>query len=106
MLLGSGEFGKLVLEFEQFTYKTNPTPKHCPSNWFCFPQYGLNSAFMGCFVYVIFGSIKEVSIGPTSLMALLTYEYTQNLSPDFVVLLCFLVGCVEFLMGFLRLGEY
>uniref|UniRef100_A0A1B6E3L6 STAS domain-containing protein n=2 Tax=Clastoptera arizonana TaxID=38151 RepID=A0A1B6E3L6_9HEMI len=68
------------------------------------PQYGLYSAFMGCFVYVIFGSIKEVSIGPTSLMSLLTYEYTRNLTPDFVVVMCFLVGCVEFLMGFFRLG--
>jgi sodium-independent sulfate anion transporter 11 len=60
---------------------------------------------MGCFVYVLFGNIKEVSIGPTSLMALLTAEYTGHLSPDFVVALCFYVGCVEFLMGVLKLGE-
>ncbi|XP_054284171.1 sodium-independent sulfate anion transporter-like [Macrosteles quadrilineatus] len=68
------------------------------------PQYGLNSAFMGCFVYVLFGTIKEVSIGPTSLMALLTAEYTGHLTPQFVVALCFYVGCVEFLMGVLKLG--
>uniref|UniRef100_A0A1B6HCB9 STAS domain-containing protein n=1 Tax=Homalodisca liturata TaxID=320908 RepID=A0A1B6HCB9_9HEMI len=59
---------------------------------------------MGCFVYIVFGTIKEVSIGPTSLMALLTAEYTSHLSPDFVVALCFFVGFVEFLMGVLKLG--
>ena len=27
------------------------------------PQYGLYSAFMGCFVYCIFGSCKDITIG-------------------------------------------
>lgn len=27
------------------------------------PQYGLYSAFMGCFVYLLFGSCKDVTIG-------------------------------------------
>lgn len=69
-------------------------------------QIGLNSAFVGCFVYVIFGTIKEVSIGPTSLMAFLTAEYTRNLSTDFVVALCFFVGCCELLMGIFKLGKF
>lgn len=68
------------------------------------PQYGLNSAFMGCLVYVFFGTIKEVVIGPSSLMALLTYQFTHNLNVDFVVLLCFLCGIVELIMGFFHLG--
>ncbi|XP_076622162.1 sodium-independent sulfate anion transporter [Colletes latitarsis] len=67
-------------------------------------QYGLYSCFMGAFIYLIFGSIKEVSIGPTSLMSLLTLEYTRNMPVDFIVLFTFLVGCVELLMGVLRLG--
>ncbi|KYQ56537.1 Sodium-independent sulfate anion transporter [Trachymyrmex zeteki] len=65
------------------------------------PQYGLYSCFVGGFLYVILGTIKEVSIGPSSLMALLTLQYTRNMPQDFVILLCFLAGCVEFLMGFL-----
>ncbi|KAG8231476.1 hypothetical protein J437_LFUL000193 [Ladona fulva] len=68
------------------------------------PEYGLYSSFMGTLIYVIFGTVKEVSIGPTSLMALLTFEFTRDLPIDFVVLLTFLSGCVELLFGILRLG--
>ncbi|XP_029176003.1 sodium-independent sulfate anion transporter-like [Nylanderia fulva] len=67
-------------------------------------QYGLYSCFVGGFLYIFFGTIKEVSIGPSSLMALVTLQYTRDLPIDFVVLLCFLAGCVEFLMGMLNLG--
>ncbi|XP_020280914.1 sodium-independent sulfate anion transporter-like isoform X2 [Pseudomyrmex gracilis] len=67
-------------------------------------QYGLYSCFVGGFVYVFFGTIREVSIGPSSLMALITLQYTRDMPVDFVVLLCFLAGCVEFLMGVLHLG--
>lgn len=69
------------------------------------PQYGLYTAFMGSFAYVFFGTIKEASIGPTSLMALLVFSYTADKPMDYVILLCFLCGCVEFLMGVLRLGN-
>lgn len=68
------------------------------------PQFGLYSAFFGSFLYVIFGTIKEVSIGPTAVMSLLTYEFTHGLAIDYMVLLTFLVGCVELVMGFLHLG--
>ncbi|KAH0945080.1 hypothetical protein HN011_004172 [Eciton burchellii] len=67
-------------------------------------QYGLYSCFMGGFLYIIFGTIKEVSIGPSSLMALITLQYTRGMPLDFMVLLCFLVGCIELLMGILNLG--
>ncbi|XP_063917419.1 sodium-independent sulfate anion transporter [Zophobas morio] len=67
-------------------------------------QYGLYTAFIGSFTYVFFGTIKEVSIGPTSLMALLTFSYTEDLPVEYVILLTFLCGCVEFLMGVLKLG--
>ncbi|CAD1473052.1 unnamed protein product [Heterotrigona itama] len=65
-------------------------------------QYGLYTCLMGSFLYIFFGTIKEVSIGPSSLMSLLTFEYTRNMPADFVVLLCFLAGCMELLMGLLR----
>lgn len=68
------------------------------------PQYGLYTAFMGSFAYVFFGTIKEASIGPTSLMALLVYSYTEGKPLEYVILLCFLSGCIEFLMGVLKLG--
>lgn len=70
------------------------------------PQYGLYSSFMGSLIYVFFGTIKEVSIGPTSLMALLTVSYTRNLPFDYIFLLGFLAGWVELLMGLFKLGKF
>ncbi|XP_046483302.1 sodium-independent sulfate anion transporter isoform X2 [Neodiprion pinetum] len=67
-------------------------------------QYGLYSAFAGSLIYIFFGKIKEVSIGPTSLMSLLTNEYTRGLPIDFVFLLGFLSGCMELLFGLLNFG--
>ncbi|XP_068631946.1 sodium-independent sulfate anion transporter-like [Battus philenor] len=67
-------------------------------------QYGLYSAFVGTMLYVLLGTVKEVSIGPTSLMALLTLQTCRGLPIEFVILLTFLSGCVVLLMGFLRLG--
>lgn len=69
-------------------------------------HYGLYSSFMGAFIYIFFGTIKEVSIGATSLMALLTLSYTDTLPLDYIILLCFLCGWVELLMGIFKLGTY
>jgi hypothetical protein len=69
------------------------------------PQYGLYSSFMACFVYAIFGSCKDSPVGPTAIAAILTRENLHDLGPEFAVLLCFLSGCVELLMGILQLGK-
>lgn len=68
------------------------------------PQYGLYSAFAGCFVYILFGSCKAVTIGPTAIMALMTEPYVSGYSPDFAVLSCFISGVVILLLGVLNLG--
>ncbi|KAL0279267.1 UNVERIFIED_CONTAM: hypothetical protein PYX00_000868 [Menopon gallinae] len=67
-------------------------------------QYGLYSTFMGGYVYFFLGTIKEVSVGPTSLMALLTFEFSKELPFEFVCLLTFMSGCVELLMGIFQFG--
>ncbi|RZC39830.1 Sulfate tra GLY domain containing protein, partial [Asbolus verrucosus] len=67
------------------------------------PQIGLYSSFMACFVYTIFGSCKEAPIGPTAIAGLLTRENNHGFGVNGAVLLCFLSGCVEFLMGLLQL---
>ncbi|GAB1860455.1 Sodium-independent sulfate anion transporter [Camponotus japonicus] len=69
-------------------------------------QYGLYSSFMACFVYTIFGSWKDVPVGPTAIVALLTRETLQkaHLGPNFAILLCFVSGCISLLMGILHLG--
>ncbi|PNF43809.1 hypothetical protein B7P43_G07766, partial [Cryptotermes secundus] len=59
---------------------------------------------MACFVYAIFGSCKDSPVGPTAIAAILTRENLHDLGPEFAVLLCFLSGCVELLMGILQLG--
>ncbi|BET02585.1 sodium-independent sulfate anion [Nesidiocoris tenuis] len=68
------------------------------------PQYGLNSAFAGCLVYVVFGTVKEVVIGPSSLMSLLTLEFTYRLNVDFAILLTFLAGFLQMVIALLKLG--
>lgn len=68
------------------------------------PQYGLYSGFMGSFLYVIFGSTKDVTVGPTAIMALMTQTYVLNFGPDFAVLLTFLSGCIITFFGLLQLG--
>ncbi|XP_015436479.1 PREDICTED: sodium-independent sulfate anion transporter-like [Dufourea novaeangliae] len=67
------------------------------------PQYGLYSAFAGSFVYIVFGTCREVNIGPTALISLLTYTYARGI-PEYATLLCFLSGCVTIILGVLRLG--
>ncbi|CAG9859726.1 unnamed protein product [Phyllotreta striolata] len=68
------------------------------------PQYGLYTAFIGSYTYIFVGTIKEVSIGPTSLMSLLTHSYTAGKPTEYIILLTFVAGCVELLMGVLNLG--
>ena len=58
---------------------------------------------MGCFVYIFFGSSKDITIGPTAIMALMTGQHAQ-LGADYAVLLAFISGLIILLCGLLRLG--
>ncbi|XP_013199998.1 sodium-independent sulfate anion transporter [Amyelois transitella] len=68
------------------------------------PQDGLYSSFIGCFIYIIFGSCKDITLGPTALLALMTYQQIQGRNSDYAILLCFLTGVVQLVMGLLHLG--
>lgn len=71
------------------------------------PQYGLYSAFVGGVIYAMLGGCREVTIGPTALLALMTSRHTGlgGISgPHLAILLCFLSGIVEMLMALLKLG--
>ncbi|GFY43458.1 sodium-independent sulfate anion transporter [Trichonephila inaurata madagascariensis] len=68
------------------------------------PQYGLYTAFMGCFMYTIFGSCKDLTIGPTAIMSLMTAEHSATGGVVYVILITFLSGCIQLLMGILNLG--
>lgn len=58
---------------------------------------------MGCFVYILLGSCKDVPMGPTAIAALLTAQ-TAHGSATKAVLLCLLTGLIEVLMGVCGLG--
>ncbi|XP_063149444.1 sodium-independent sulfate anion transporter [Candoia aspera] len=66
-------------------------------------QYGLYSSFMGCFVYCLLGTSKDVTLGPTAIMSLLVSSYAFH-EPALAVLLAFLSGCIQLAMGLLHLG--
>ena len=68
------------------------------------PQYGLYSAYIGCFVYLVFGSTRVVTIGPTSLLALITHDSAVLMGPGAATLLAFFTGCICLLFGLLNLG--
>lgn len=67
------------------------------------PEYGLNAGLLGGFVYLIFGSVKDITVGPTAIIAAMISQYVDY-SSDFAVLATFLAGIVEFLMGALNFG--
>uniref|UniRef100_A0A672Q7X4 Sodium-independent sulfate anion transporter-like n=1 Tax=Sinocyclocheilus grahami TaxID=75366 RepID=A0A672Q7X4_SINGR len=66
-------------------------------------QYGLYSAFMGGFIYCIFGTSKDITLGPTAIMSLLCSAYIGG-DPVFAVVLTLLCGIIQAGMALLRLG--
>ncbi|XP_063988793.1 sodium-independent sulfate anion transporter [Diachasmimorpha longicaudata] len=68
------------------------------------PEYGLYAGFMGPFVYILFGSCHNITIGPTAIMALMVQPLVFNYGPDMAVLICFLKGCIIALLGIFHLG--
>ncbi|CAK9816044.1 Sodium-independent sulfate anion transporter [Anthophora plagiata] len=68
------------------------------------PEYGLYASFMASFVYIIFGSCKSITIGPTAIMATMVRPLVLNYNADMVVLLSFLKGCIIAMLGLLHLG--
>lgn len=75
------------------------------------PIYGLYSSFVPIFVYSIFGSSRQLAIGPVALVSLLVsnvlskiVDSSYELYTELAILLAFMVGVLESLMGLFRLG--
>ncbi|XP_063312347.1 sodium-independent sulfate anion transporter [Pelobates fuscus] len=66
-------------------------------------QYGLYSSFVGCFVYCVLGTSKDVTLGPTAIISLLVSLYTYE-DVSLAILLSFLSGCIQLAMGLLNFG--
>ncbi|XP_047504706.1 sodium-independent sulfate anion transporter-like isoform X2 [Pieris napi] len=67
------------------------------------PQYGLYGSFLGCFIYIILGGCRAVPAGPTAIASLLTWQVAGGVIEK-AILLNFLTGLIELLMGVLGLG--
>lgn len=77
-------------------------------------QYGLYSAFMGCFIYCLLGTSKDITLGPTAIMSILVAEYAKDPWKDeegdetsnvtLAILLTITCGITQILMSIFRLG--
>ncbi|KAF7131990.1 hypothetical protein RHSIM_Rhsim09G0158600 [Rhododendron simsii] len=73
--------------------------------------YGLYSGFVPIFIYAIFGSSRQLAIGPVALVSLLVsnalgniVDSSDDLYIELAILLALMVGIMECIMGLLRLG--
>ena len=72
-------------------------------------QYGLYSAFMGCLIYILFGTSKDVTLGPTAIMSLLTAEFAHSPvegDATYAILLSLIGGIIQLGMSILNIGTY
>ncbi|KAI3731066.1 hypothetical protein L1987_62249 [Smallanthus sonchifolius] len=74
------------------------------------PIYGLYTGLVPIFMYAIFGSSRQLAVGPVALVSLLVSNVLGNvdssgeLYTELAILLSLMVGILECTMGLLRLG--
>lgn len=75
------------------------------------PIYGLYASTIPLIIYAIFGTSRQLAVGPVAMVALLISSGVGQLaaqgSPEFIqlaILLALIVGVIQFLMGFFKLG--
>ncbi len=75
------------------------------------PQYGLFTAMVPLIIYAIFGTSRQLAVGPVALVSLLTatavgqlVEPGSNAYIEMAITLALMVGLIEFGMGIFRLG--
>ena len=73
--------------------------------------YGLYASIAPLIIYAIFGTSRQLAVGPVAMVSLLTATAIgsfQGLSTSdyilYAILLAFLVGAIQFLLGVFRLG--
>ncbi|KAF9586687.1 hypothetical protein BGW38_009472 [Lunasporangiospora selenospora] len=72
-------------------------------------QHGLYSAYIGAIFYCFMGTSKDLTIGPTAVISLITGELVSQLSgrmtaPEVAAISCMCVGALTLILGVLRLG--
>src|SRR5210317_2311043 len=73
------------------------------------PVYGLYAAIVPLIVYAIFGTSRQLAVGPVAMVSLLTATAIgsfEGLSTSeyisYAILLAFIVGIIQFLIGLFR----
>ncbi|KAF8940790.1 sulfate transporter family-domain-containing protein [Dissophora ornata] len=72
-------------------------------------QHGLYSAYIGAIFYCFMGTSKDLTIGPTAVISLITGELVAELAgrmtpPEVAAISCLCVGALTLILGVLRLG--
>ncbi|XP_075248431.1 sodium-independent sulfate anion transporter-like [Convolutriloba macropyga] len=67
-------------------------------------EYGLYSSYIGPLVYLVFGTAKDITMGPTAVMSLIVASYTKAGYPQYAVLLTFCAGVTQVLIGVFQLS--
>ncbi|KAF5357804.1 hypothetical protein D9756_001866 [Leucocoprinus leucothites] len=77
------------------------------------PVYGLYSSVVGTFIYCVFATSKDVSIGPTAVLALSVANLIRTIEKDYpeewskpvlASAICLVLGSINMGIGLLRIG--
>jgi SulP family sulfate permease len=74
------------------------------------PVYGLYSGFIPLIGYALFGTSRDLSVGPTAMVSLLVFYSVSEVATgpeeflQLAVLLALLAGVIQLLLGLVRLG--
>ncbi|ESN96910.1 hypothetical protein HELRODRAFT_86048 [Helobdella robusta] len=72
-------------------------------------QYGLYSSIMGSYTYAVLGGCKDVAVGPSAVVSIVTAEYGTGRSPiakdpTYATILAFVSGFILLTAGLLKIG--
>lgn len=77
------------------------------------PVYGLYASIVPTFIYALFGTSRQLAVGPVAMVSLLVYAGVGQLaeigSPDFIrltLVAALAVGVIQFLMGVFKGGFF
>lgn len=75
------------------------------------PIYGLYASTFPLVIYALLGTSRQLSVGPMAMISLLILSGVSQIGPQspeeylaYTILLAFMVGVFQLLMGFLKLG--
>ena len=63
---------------------------------------------MGCFVYAVLGTSKDIAIGPVAIVSLLVSSFALSPVPGdatYAIIVSLVSGAIQLLVGFLHIGE-